>query len=90
MLRPVGERKAGTALTESADNSVMGNPAKRDDRLDPRHAGDGSGEELPAIGDLLRQRLVFRRDAAHGVGDGGVDQRKAVVRAGGMSPKKSE
>ena len=46
-----------------------------------RHFGDRGFEEIAAGCDLRRRRLVFRRHAAHGIGDPAIDQFKSVVGA---------
>src|ERR1700736_4856595 len=81
VLGAMRERESGAALTERRDDAVMGDPAKRDDGGEAWHRRDGGGKELPAGGDLGRQRLVFGGDAAHGIADRGIDQREPVVGA---------
>ena len=77
----VREGEGRPLLAEGGDHRVMGDAAEREDGAQARHRGDGGGEERPAGGDLERQRLVLRRDAADRIADRGIDQREAVVGA---------
>ncbi len=65
---------------ERGDDAVMGDFAEAEDHREARHGGDGVDQERPAGPDFGGRRLVFRRHAAHGVGDRDVDQVQAVVR----------
>ena len=55
--------------------------AERHDPLEVRHLVEGAGQEHAAGLDLVACRLVFRRHAADGVRDAGVDQFERVVGA---------
>ena len=68
MARAVAEGSARALGAERGHGRLVGDPAQRDDRLEPRHAGDGGGQELATGRDLERKRLVLRRYTAHGVG----------------------
>ena len=60
----------------------MRDAAERDNGAQVFHLGDGGNEKVAAGLDLGRRRLVFRRHAAHRVGDAAIGQRQAVIDAG--------
>src|SRR3546814_10150814 len=54
-------------------------PTRRSSDL-PRHGGDHSSQEGPAVGCLGPCLLVLRRHAAHCIGDTAVDQAEPIAR----------
>src|SRR5487761_1555884 len=80
MHAAVAERKLGTPGAAGRKKCFMSDAAERKHHNELRHSLDGRGKKGAAIGDLSRCRFVFRRHAAHRVGDAAIDQREAVVR----------
>ena len=60
--------------------------AERDDRVHARHRRDLRHEEIPAGADFFRRRLVFRRHAANGIDDAGIDELEAIVGSRRVKP----
>src|SRR5215831_2685430 len=58
----------------------MCDATERHDCSEVRHFGDGRLEEIAALPDLLADGLVFRRHAAHRIGDARIDKGQAIVR----------
>ena len=79
---PIAVPEAGVRqlAAERAHGAFMRDPAERNDGAQLFHLGDGRDEKIAARLDLLRRRLVFRRDATHGVRDAAVDQLEPVIR----------
>ena len=76
----VPEREGGFSHSKRRQRHAVGETAQRQDCLEPRHGHDfrcQEGQAGPALGG---RRAVFRRHAAHGVGDPAIGQREPVVR----------
>ena len=57
----------------------MGDLAERQQRLQLRQSAQFALEKRPARSDFGGERLVFRRHAAHGIGNAGAAERVAVI-----------
>src|SRR5579864_6313237 len=73
------ERVRGVLHVERATDAVMGDFAQCEDRVQMRHARDLGDEKLATRLDLERQGFVLRRYAAHGIGDGAIDEFESIV-----------
>ena len=83
----MGERKERKPLPKRTHQGLVRDPSERENDLQSGQRSKRHAEKSPAGRDLLRRRLVLRRNAAHGVDDGGVDQRQAVVGTPVIDPR---
>lgn len=72
--RPMGEGCIGGLVTKCTDGGTVRDASKCDDDLQTLKFVYRARQKLAALVDFTGYRLVFRRDAPHGVGDSGTMQ----------------
>lgn len=85
MFCPMPERRVLGAPTERGKGRVVRDPAEAQDRLDLRHGLDPRRMKFATSADFRRRRLVFRGDAADGIGDHRILEPQAVAGIGGIN-----
>jgi len=79
MLGAMAEGKGRLAVAQGGQHGAMGNAAQGQDRAEPGQGCDFLAQEGVAGADLYRRGFVFRRHAAHAVGDPAVQKLQAIV-----------
>src|SRR5262249_53093598 len=81
MLRAVAEWPGDQAAAKGRHGAVMGDTAQQHDRGEIWHFRDRRLEEIATLPDLLAERLVFRWNAPHRIGDPRIDKPRTIVRS---------